>query len=86
MSDASPNASTDVRCVMPVPSNDSPLWPLLRYAITLAAVGAWMHFGYKNGFDPAKDVPGLLVLLGAAGGAEFVQAKMSGSKKKDSGE
>lgn len=65
------------------PANDSPLWSLLRYFVTLAAVGAWMHFGYKNGFDPTKDIPGLLVLLGAAGGAEFVQRKMGGGKKSE---
>lgn len=64
------------------PSNDSPVWSLLRYLVTLAAVGAWMHFGYKNGFDAAKDVPGLLVLLGAAGGAEYVQRRIGGSSTK----
>lgn len=66
------------------PANDSPIWSLLRYFVTLAAVGAWMHFGYKNGFDAAKDVPGLLVLLGAAGGAEYVQRKMGGKPPADS--
>lgn len=64
---------------MQIPANDSQFWSFFRYAITLAAVGAWMHFGYKNGFDPDKDIPGLLIIIGAAGGAEFIQKKMKKS-------
>ena len=63
------------------PANDSPMWSLVRYTVTVVAVGAWMHLGYKNGFDPAKDIPGLLVLLGAAGGAEYVQRKIAAKSK-----
>lgn len=60
-----------------MPPNDSQFWNVLRYTVTLTAIGLWLHFGYANGFDWKTDGPTLLMLLGLAGGGEVVQKMFS---------
>ncbi len=57
---------------MNCPGLQHPFWPWLYYVTTLVAMGLWMKFGYKNGFDIVTDGPGLVLFVGSIGGMDFL--------------
>jgi hypothetical protein len=58
---------------MPWPANDSPFWPIARYAVTGTILVAFLAFNYANGWNAEKDLGTLIGVLGGAGAVDFAK-------------
>jgi len=59
-----------------IPAASHPIWPTLRVALLVAALGLCFKFNY-NEFDPIKDPRAMIIMAILAGGFEYAKRALT---------